>query len=57
MGDDVMTSWRHGNAVADSKDTRGWILGHFIDPIEGGVRSTKDLEVEVGRSSYRRQAS
>lgn len=39
--------WRRGNAVEDSKDTRGWILGHFIDPAED-VRSTKDLEVKWG---------
>jgi hypothetical protein len=39
--------WRRGNAVEDSKDTHGWIIGHFIDPTED-VRSTKDLEVKWG---------
>lgn len=40
-------NWHHGNAAQDGGDTRGWILGHFIDPAEG-VRSTKDLEVKWG---------
>lgn len=40
-------TWRHGNAVEDSQSTRGWLLGHFVDPAEG-VRSTKDLEVKWG---------
>lgn len=39
--------WQAGNAADTGKDTRGWILGHFIDPSEG-VRSTGDLEVKWG---------
>lgn len=37
--------WQHGNAAEDTAQTRGWLLGHFIDPAEG-VRSTKDVEVK-----------
>lgn len=40
-------TWHHGNAAEDSSGTRGWVLGHFIDPSEG-VRSTKDVEVKWG---------
>jgi len=39
--------WRRGNAAEDGRETRGWLLGHFIDPVEG-IRSTKDLEVKWG---------
>lgn len=42
-----MSNWHHGNAAEDGRDTRGWVLGHFIDPSEG-VRSTKDVEVKWG---------
>lgn len=42
-----MNNWYHGNAAEDGRDTRGWVLGHFIDPSEG-VRSTKDVEVKWG---------
>jgi hypothetical protein len=40
-------NWHSGNAVEDGRETRGWILGHFIDPAEG-VRSSKDVEVKWG---------
>jgi quercetin dioxygenase-like cupin family protein len=40
-------NWHHGNAAEDGRETRGWLLGYFIDPAEG-VRSTKDLEVKWG---------
>ena len=40
-------NWHSGNAEEDGRDTRGWILGHFIDPAEG-VRSNKDVEVKWG---------
>lgn len=40
-------NWCHGNAAEDGRETRGWLLGHFIDPAEG-VRSTKDVEVKWG---------
>ena len=40
-------NWRSGNAEQDGRETRGWILGHFIDPSEG-VRSSRDVEVKWG---------
>lgn len=40
-------SWHFGNAAEDGSDTRGWLLGHFIDPAEG-ARSSKDVEVKWG---------
>jgi hypothetical protein len=43
----VSGSWHGGNAEEDGRETRGWILGHFIDPAEG-VRSSKDVEVKWG---------
>lgn len=39
--------WHHGNANDDGVGTRGWIIGHFIDPAEG-VRSSKEVEVKWG---------
>jgi hypothetical protein len=39
--------WYAGNATEDGGSTRGWLLGHFIDPAEG-VRSSKDVEVKWG---------
>jgi hypothetical protein len=48
MGDTVVSSsWYRGNANEDGRETRGWLLGHFIDPSEG-VRSTNDVEVKWG---------
>ncbi len=38
-------NWHSGNAAKDGQDTRGWILGHFIDPAEG-VRHSTDVEVK-----------
>ena len=43
----VVANWCHGNAADDTSDTRGWLLGHFIDPAEG-LRSTEDVEVKWG---------
>ena len=43
----MSSNWRFGNAAEDGAKTRGWLLGHFIDPAEG-VRSTKDVEVKWG---------
>ncbi len=40
-------NWHSGNAAEDGRETRGWILGHFIDPAEA-VRSSKDVEVKWG---------
>lgn len=45
MGDTVTESWHTGNAAEDGVDTRGWIVGHFLDPSHG-VRSTSDVEVK-----------
>lgn len=41
----MSATWHAGNADEDGRDTRGWLLGHFIDPAEG-VRSSKDVEVK-----------
>ena len=38
-------NWDSGNAEEDGRGTRGWILGHFIDP-SNGVRSSEDVEVK-----------
>ncbi|HEX3779681.1 MAG TPA: signal peptidase I [Pseudonocardiaceae bacterium] len=43
----MTANWSHGNAADDTAATRGWLLGHFIDPSQG-VRSTKDVEVKWG---------
>jgi quercetin dioxygenase-like cupin family protein len=43
----VTANWSHGNAEEDGRDTRGWLVGHFINPTEG-VRSSKDVEVKWG---------
>lgn len=43
----MTANWSHGNAAEASADTRGWLIGHFIDPSEG-VRSSKDVEVKWG---------
>lgn len=37
--------WHTGNAAEDGADTRGWIVGHFIDPSQG-VRSSNDVEIK-----------
>ena len=47
MGDQVTANWQAGNAADDSTETRGWLVGHFIDP-SVGVRSQKDVEVKWG---------
>ncbi|MFE5329467.1 signal peptidase I [Embleya sp. NPDC056575] len=44
MADD----WYGGNANDDADRHRGWLLGHFVDPVNGGVRATGDLEVKWG---------
>jgi quercetin dioxygenase-like cupin family protein len=43
----VSADWHNGNAAEDGRETRGWLLGHFIDPAEG-VRSSKAVEVKWG---------
>jgi len=46
MGEEpVKGSWTAGNATDDSLDTRGWLVGHFIDPTEC-VRATTAVEVK-----------
>jgi hypothetical protein len=46
-GSFVSGNWYSGNAAEDGRDTRGWLLGHFIDPPDD-VRSNKDVEVKWG---------
>lgn len=41
-------NWYVGNAEDDRRSNRGWILGHFIDPEKGAVRSTEALEIKWG---------
>lgn len=36
-----------GNAVADGKDNRGWLLGHFLAG-SNGVRASDAVEVKWG---------
>jgi len=43
--DGTAGAWHVGNAVADGANTRGWILGHFLDET-CGVRSTTAVEVK-----------
>jgi len=47
VGAIVSVNWYSGNAAEDGHETRGWLLGHFIDPAKG-VRSSKDVEVKWG---------
>lgn len=46
-GAPVSANWHSGNAEEDGIATRGWLLGHFIDPAEG-IRSSRDVEVKWG---------
>lgn len=40
-----MNNIQTGNAVIDSKDTRGWLVGHFIkDQLD--LRHSKDVEIK-----------
>jgi quercetin dioxygenase-like cupin family protein len=41
-------NWHSGNAAEDGRETRGWILGQFIE-LARGVRFSKDVEVKWGR--------
>jgi quercetin dioxygenase-like cupin family protein len=46
MGDQqVSDGWTAGNANEDAADTRGWLIGHFIEPTQG-VRATNAVEVK-----------
>jgi quercetin dioxygenase-like cupin family protein len=40
-------NWYVGNAVADGKDNRGWLLGHFLAG-SNGVRASDAVEVKWG---------
>jgi hypothetical protein len=40
-------NWYVGNAAIDSKDRRGWIVGHFLDQ-EDGIRVSDEVEVKWG---------
>lgn len=37
----------HGNALTDGADTRGWIVGNFIDPSRG-LHHSDDVEIKWG---------
>ncbi len=41
-------TWYAGNANDDADQYRGWLLGQFIAPEIGGVRSTDGPEVKWG---------
>ncbi|WP_042430260.1 signal peptidase I [Streptacidiphilus anmyonensis] len=41
-------TWYKGNANEDADQHRGWLLGHFIDPVNGLARQTQALEVKWG---------
>jgi cbb3-type cytochrome oxidase cytochrome c subunit len=41
----MSTNWHAGNAEEDGRYTRGWLVGHFIDP-RHVVRSSKDVEIK-----------
>ena len=32
-------SWHSGNAGEDGRETRGWLIGNFIDPAEDVLRA------------------
>jgi hypothetical protein len=36
-----------GNAVRDGAETRGWLVGHFLES-EGGIRESPDVEIKWG---------
>jgi hypothetical protein len=40
-------NWYVGNAAIDSKDHRGWIIGHFLDR-EDGIRVSDEVEIKWG---------
>ena len=40
-------SWYVGNAAADGKENRGWLLGHFLEG-SNGVRASDAVEVKWG---------
>lgn len=39
-------AWHVGNAVVDSQDHRGWLVGHFLDGQD--LRQTEDVEIKWG---------
>jgi len=38
---------RTGNAAIDGADTRGWLIGHFVDE-KFGLRHSEDVEIKWG---------
>jgi hypothetical protein len=44
----VSGGWHSGNAASEPAGYRGWLVGHFIDPAHGAVRSTPSVEVKWG---------
>ncbi len=43
-----MANVQTGNAIADSSDTRGWLVGHFFDEAKFGLRHSDDVEIKWG---------
>ena len=43
-------NWYAGNASTDSKDRRGWLIGHFIEDSDD-IRATNDVEIKWGNHS------
>lgn len=41
-------NWYTGNAAIDGAPSRGWIMGHFIDPANGGVLASDAVEIKWG---------
>jgi hypothetical protein len=40
-------NWYSGNAKSDSKDRRGWLIGHFIEDHDD-IRASDDVEIKWG---------
>ncbi len=40
-------NWHVGNAVTDSKDWRGWFVGHFLDDASN-IRASDAVEIKWG---------
>ena len=38
--------WRSGNVEVDGAQTRGWFVGHFLDPDQVGLRATDAVEIK-----------
>jgi hypothetical protein len=40
-------NWYSGNANSDSKERRGWLIGHFIEDHDD-IRASDDVEIKWG---------